>query len=151
VICSAPQGGTVAVKVEKKGDGFTGTQLWKKSDVVASMYNTPVLKDGLLFGLTAGTGGQGPTRIFCLNAQTGDTLWTDTTQRGECGTILDAGPVLLAVTSDGNLLAFKPSKTGYEEVAKYKVADTPSWSCPIVTGNRVFVKDRDAVTLWTIE
>ena len=37
------------------------------------------------------------------------------------------------------------------EVAKYKVADTPTWAGPILAGNRVFVKDRDNVILWTIE
>ena len=46
---------------------------------------------------------------------------------------------------------FKPSKDGYEEVAKYKVADSPTWAYPIVDGKRVFVKDRDSMALWTIE
>jgi hypothetical protein len=38
-------------------------------------------------------------------------------------------------------------------VAKYKVApaDSQVWSYPIISGNRVFVKDKDSVTLWTIE
>jgi hypothetical protein len=94
--------------------------------------------------------GRGPTNIFCMSAKTGDVLWTDPTKRGECGTILDAGSVLLALTSDSDLVVFKPSDKEYTEVAKYKVADTPTWAGPIVSGNRVFVKDRDALTLWTI-
>ena len=59
--------------------------------------------------------------------------------------------VLLALTSDTQLVVFKPSKDGYEEVAKYKVADSPTWAYPIVDGKRVFVKDRDSLALWTIE
>ena len=62
-----------------------------------------------------------------------------------------AGSVLLALTSDSNLLAFKPSKAGYEELAKYKVADSPTWAYPVLAGNRVFVKDRDTLALWTID
>jgi outer membrane protein assembly factor BamB len=107
------------------------------------------LKDGLLYGLA--TAGKGATNLFCMDARTGDELWTDKTARGECGAVLDAGSVLLALTSDSNLVAFKPSNKEYLEVAKIKVADTPSWAYPIVTGNRVFVKDRDSVILWAIE
>jgi len=153
-------GGSVAVKVEKQGAGFAAKPLWTKTDVYASMYNTPTLKDGLIYGLTAGARGQGPTRLYCESAQTGDVLWTDASQRGDCGVILDAGSALVALTSDGNLFAFRPSKTGYEEMAKYKVAEASrgrgpqgltTWSCPILDGKRIFVKDDNSVTLWTIE
>ena len=39
----------------------------------------------------------------------------------------------------------------FEEVIKYKVADSETWAYPIIAGNRVFVKDKDALTLWTID
>ena len=109
------------------------------------MYNTPVLKDGLIYGIS------GSRNFYCLDEKTGATLWTDDRQRGDCGAILDAGPVLLALSADMNLVVFKPSKSGYEELAKYKVADTPTWTVPIVAGNRIYVKDRDSLTLWTVE
>ena len=158
VICSTVQGGgTVAFKIEKEGDGFTAKEAWKKSKA-AGIYNTPVLKDGLLYGLSpspTGGGGRGmqqpPNNFFCMNAQTGEELWTDKTQRGQCGAVLDAGLVLLALTSDSNLVAFKPGNKEYTELAKIKVADTETWAYPIVTGNRVFVKDRDSVIAWAIE
>jgi outer membrane protein assembly factor BamB len=149
VYCSGA--GTVAYKIEKKDDKFTATQLWKKS-TAAGIYNTPVLKDGLLYGLAASGGGRGGgTTLFCLKADTGDEAWTDKTPRGECGEILDAGNVLLMLTSDSNLIAFKPSDKKYEEVAKYKVADSATWAAPVIAGNRVFVKDKDSVILWTID
>jgi outer membrane protein assembly factor BamB len=148
VIYSNPGGGTVAYQIEKTDDSFAAKQLWKKSQV-ANQYNTPVLKNGLLFGLAPA--GRAATNFFCMSEQTGDVLWTDSTQRGQCGTILDAGPFLVALTSDANLVVFQPSKEKYMQVASYKVAETPIWAYPILAGNRVFVKDRDALTLWTIE
>jgi outer membrane protein assembly factor BamB len=151
VICSGPNEGTAAYKVEKQGDGFAAKQLWKQAKSPAGIYNTPVLKDGLLFGLSSSSPREAPTNFFCMDAKTGDVLWADATKRGACGTVLDAGPVLLALTSDQQLIAFKPSSKEYEELAKIKVADSPTWAYPIIAGNRVFVKDRDAVTLWTIE
>jgi outer membrane protein assembly factor BamB len=137
VIC-----GGRAVKIAKQSDGYAATELWKSDP--PNQFNTPVLKSGLLFGLS-------PRRnFFCVNAQTGEVLWTDTTPRGECGAVLDAGSVLLALTSNTELVAFKPSNKEYTELAKYKVADTPTWAYPIIAGKRVFVKDRDSVALWTI-
>src|SRR5262249_27749432 len=112
-------------------------------------YNTPMLKDGVLYGLASA--GRGSTNIFCMSAENGETLWTDKKQRGECGAILDAGDVLLALTSDSDLVVFKPDKKEYAEVTKYKVYETPTWSYPIIAGNRVFVKGRDTLVLWTIE
>jgi outer membrane protein assembly factor BamB len=147
VIYSGPPAGTVAFKVEKGGDGFTAKPpLWKKRQA-ASQFNTPVLKHGLLFGLAAGRGG---ASFFCMDARTGDVLWTDSARRGECGAVLDAGSVLLALTSDSNLVAFKPDKEKFTELAHYKVADTPSWAYPIVSGKRIFVKDKDTLALWVM-
>jgi outer membrane protein assembly factor BamB len=164
IICSGPpdmrgggKGGTTAFKIEKKDDGFDAKETWTQPKTFAGIYNTPVLKDGLLYGLTSAGGGggrgmgQGPTNIFCMKADSGDVLWTDPTKRGQCGEIFDAGSVLLALTSDRELLVFKPSDKKYEELAKYNVADTETWAYPIIAGNRVFVKDKDSLTLWLIE
>jgi outer membrane protein assembly factor BamB len=138
-----PAGNTVAYKIEKKGDSFDASELWK-ANVVSYQYNTPVLRDGLLFGLSGGK------TFFCMDAKTGKELWKDSTPRGEAGGVIDAGSVLLALTGNSELVAFEPSSTGYKEVAKYKVSETPGYSYPIISGNRVYVKGATMVTLWTI-
>ena len=138
--------GTKAVKVEKNGDGFAAKELWSNADM-APQFNTPVLKNGLLYGLS------GRGTFFCLNAQTGQTAWTDSTQqdgRG-FGSILDAGSVLLALAPKAELIAFKPSDKEYAEVARIKVSESATYAHPVVAGNKVIVKDKDTVTLWTIE
>jgi hypothetical protein len=56
----------------------------------------------------------------------------------------------LGLTSDSSCSRL-PSKTGYEEVAKYKVSDSETWAAPIIAGNRVFARLCDTLTLWTIE
>jgi hypothetical protein len=66
------------------------------------------------------------------------------------GSIVDAGPVLLALTPKGELLVFEPSDKEYKQIASYKVG-TDTYAYPIAAGNRVFVKDRDSVILWTID
>ncbi len=112
--------------------------------------NTPVLKDGVLYGLTA-VGKAKTTNLYAQEARTGKVLWEDSAPRGECGAILDTGTVLLLLSSDSNLVAFKPDKDEFKQVAKYKVADTPTYAMPIIDGKRIYVKDVDSVILWTFE
>ena len=64
--------------------------------------------------------------------------------------ILRGRSVLLALTSDTDLVAFKPGDKEYVELAKYKVADTPTWAYPIIAGKRVYVKDRESLALRTL-
>ena len=145
VIYTGQGKGTKAVKIERQGEGFAAKEVWS-NDQLGTGFNTPVLKDGLLFGLSD------KGSFFCLNAQTGATDWTDTaTRRENFGAILDAGPVLLALPSTAELIAFKPDAKEYSELARIKVADTPTYAHPVVAGNRVFVKDSEAVTLWTLQ
>jgi outer membrane protein assembly factor BamB len=146
IYCAPTKGGggsTMAFKVEKKGDAFAATEVWKTNQA-PFLYNTPVLKDGLLFGLSSGR------KFFCEDAKTGKVLWTDTTTRGEAGGVVAAGPVILALTGDSHLVAFQPSAKGYMEVANYQVSATTGLPYPIVAGNRVFVKGPNSLTLWTI-
>jgi outer membrane protein assembly factor BamB len=137
-------GTTVAYRIAKDGDKFTATELWKVN-TAPHQYNTPVIKDGLLFGLSS------EMTFFCMDAQSGKELWNDSTRRGETGGILNGGSVLLALSSSTGLVVFEPSKKGYMEVAKYKVSATPGYSYPIVSGNRVFVKGASKLTLWTLD
>jgi outer membrane protein assembly factor BamB len=156
--------GSKAVKIEKQGDGFVAKEIWSNPDN-SVQFNTPVLKNGMLVGLSQ----RGD--FFCINAQDGKTVWTAPSTpagadaaaategggrrggrgRGGYGTVVDAGSVLLALTPASELIAFQPSDKAYAELARIKVADTATYAYPIVSGNRIFVQDQAAVTLWTID
>ena len=71
--------------------------------------------------------------------------------RGGYGSIVDAGSVLIALTPSSELIVFQPGDKAYTELARIKVADTQTHAYPVVSGNRVFIKDKDSVTLWTID
>jgi outer membrane protein assembly factor BamB len=49
-----------------------------------------------------------------------------------------------------NLVPFKPDRKEFKELARYKVADLPAFAMPIVTGDRVYVKDRESLFLWKL-
>jgi len=136
--------GTLAVELQKAGDTFTAKQLWANPGL-AARFCTPVMKDGLIFGLSDKAG------FYCLDAKTGQTAWSDPTQRGGFGSILDAGTALVALTPKSHLIVFQPSDKAYTEVASIKVADTATYSQPVLAGDRLFIEDQDSVTLWTLD
>jgi outer membrane protein assembly factor BamB len=137
--------GTTAVKLQKDGESFTATGVWTNMDN-SPRFCTPVLKDGFLYGLS------GEGKFYCIDAKTGKTAWTEANgSRGNFGSILDAGPVLVALTPKSHLIVFQPSDKEYSEVANIKVADKPTYPHPILSGNRLFVEDDDSVALMTVD
>jgi outer membrane protein assembly factor BamB len=163
-----------AVKLAKEGEKIVSSKLWSNQDSRVE-YNTPVLRNGLLFGLT------GRSELFCVDTKDGKTLWSKAiapTPAGSppaaappggagggkgkgrgggfggtagYGSIIDAGSVLIALTPSSQLVVYEPSDKEFKQLASYKIADKATYAHPIVTGNRIFVKDADSVTLWTVE
>lgn len=144
VLFSAAGQGMKAIAVEKQGDGFVAKELWNNPDGVVQ-FSSPVLKDGLLYGFSA------RNRLFCINARTGQTAWVDETPRGGRGgfaAIVDAGSVLMVMPNGPDLFVFKPSDAGYQEVAKFTVSGPETYAHPVVSGKRLFIRDRETVALW---
>jgi len=154
---------TKALRIEKGTEGITAKELWSNAEK-SVQFNTPVLKDGLLYGLTQGND------LFCINARDGKTAWSAPLTSGGAeaggnaggrgrgpgrgggfGSVVDAGAVLVALTPSSELIVFQPGDKAYTEIARIKVADTQTHAYPILSGNRVFIKDKESVTLWTIE
>jgi len=146
VIYTGAGRGTYAVKIEKQGDAFAAKELWHNPDL-APQFNTPVLESGRLYGLS------NSGNLFCIDAQTGQTAWTDATPRGRggFGAMVDAGSCLLVLPSDSKLIVFRPDAKEYSELAHYTVSDTPTYACPVLAGSSLYVKDEQTIAKWTIE
>jgi outer membrane protein assembly factor BamB len=141
IICTGH--GTTAFKIEKDGDGFTAKELWNNA-TAGTQFNTPVLKDGKLYGLSS------KQNFFCMDAQTGKVLWSDSASHGQFGSIVDAGSVLMALTQDGKLAVLKPNDKQIEEVTTYKVADGGTFAHPVIVGSRIYIKDKDSLRLLSV-
>jgi outer membrane protein assembly factor BamB len=170
VIYSGTGRGTKAVKFEKQGDALSPKPLWDNKEN-SVQFNTPVVKNGLIFGLSE------RDNLFCINAETGKTAWTAPVTGlkepappavgggaqgkgggrgrgmggGGYGSIVDAGSVLFALTPKGELIVYEPSDKEFKQLARYKVAADGTYAYPVIAGNRVFVKDAESLTLWIIE
>ncbi len=184
-----------AVKIVKEGEAFVAKQLWQNAETTLQ-FNTPVLLDGTLYGLTgnniffaitedgqtAWTAPASPQVVAAANpparATAGATLATNAAPvarsseggaggsgrgpggpggrgggggRGGYAQIVAAGSVLLALTPASELVVFQPSAKTYTEIARIKVANSPTYAYPVVSGKRIFVKDKDDVTLFLVE
>lgn len=136
--------GSKALKVEKQGDQFTTKELWTNAEVGAK-WNTPILKDGFLYGFTD------QKRLYCLNYSTGQTAWLDNVVNSDFSTIVDCGSVIIGLTMTDNLIVLKPDGKEYTELAKYKVSETPIYAFPIIAGNNIFIKDSESLTSFKIK
>ena len=65
--------------------------------------------------------------------------------------ILDAGSVMLALPAGSEWIAFKPNEKQYEETARIKAAETRTYAHPVAAGRRVFVEDKESLTMWTVD
>jgi outer membrane protein assembly factor BamB len=144
IVYSGQGQGSKALKVEKEGDKFTTKEVWANAEIGAR-WNTPVLKDGFLYGFTD------QKRIYCIEYATGKTAWLDPVVNSDFSTIIDCGPVIIGLTSTDNLIVISPDGKEYKELAKYKVAETPVYAYPVISGNNIYVKDAKSLTLFTIK
>ena len=136
--------GTKAIQIVKENDKYAVKEIWSNPDVGAK-WNTPILKDGFLYGFTD------QRRIYCLDASTGKTAWMDETVNSDFATIVDCGSVIIGFPSTGNLIVFNADPKAYKEIAKYKLSETAVYAFPIVSGNVVYVKDAESLTSYRIE
>jgi outer membrane protein assembly factor BamB len=134
--------GVNAIEIKKQGAGYVVNKLWTNPDF-CTKYNTPVLKDGFLYGFS------NQSRLFCINAVNGQTAWSDDKPNKEFGSIIDAGSVLVALSSISNMVILKPDGKAYSQIALIKVSDNAVYAHPILSGNRIYIKDNESLIAYT--
>lgn len=137
--------GSKSFKITKTGNKYSTSENWHNPDFGGS-FNTPVLKDGFLYGNEARLG-----KLYCLNATTGATAWSDETTHNRFASTLDLGKVLLSLPATGKILIYAPDSNSYKEIAAYTVSDTEVYAHPLVNGHKIFVKDKELLTCWEIK
>jgi outer membrane protein assembly factor BamB len=132
-----------AIRLEKTERGITAREVWKAQAHTSNGYQTcsPILAGDWLLGFS----GQKTGHLFCLDAQTGRTLWQSEGRLGGDATghasIVRAGGVWLALTSRGHLSVVKATGTSYEPMAEYRLAERGTDAYPVFLGDRLLIKD----------
>jgi hypothetical protein len=62
----------------------------------------------------------------------------------------DGAASAFMLNDDAELIVARSSRTGFEPLKRYTVADSATWAQPVISANRVFVKDVSSLALWTL-
>jgi outer membrane protein assembly factor BamB len=125
-----------AVRIGRTGRAWKAVPVWENAEV-ASYMSTPVLAGGRIFGLSHRRKGQ----LFAVDAATGRTIWLAEGRQGDNAALAAAGGVLLALTTEGQLLVVDAASPTYKVLRSYTVAETPTWAHLAVVEDGVFIKD----------
>ena len=136
---------TRALAIAKRANQWVTDIVWENADIPLRMSDAVVVGD-VMFGLTTRNSGQ----YFAVDAATGKTLWTSEGRQAGHAAIARSGELLFSLEDDGELVVARNSKTAFEPLHRYKVAEAATWTQAAYSGNRVFVKDVTSLSLWTL-
>ena len=138
-------GPMTAFTITRSGSQWATAPAWEAADLPGRMSNS-VIDGDVMYGLTSRNMGQ----YYVMDAKSGKTLWSSEPRAAAQAALVRAGNILFSLENDSELVVFRATRTGLEELKRYKVADADTWTQPAISGNRIFVKDVSTLTLWTL-
>jgi outer membrane protein assembly factor BamB len=128
------QGPGVGVKLGGMDDITDSARQWR-SEKNPQNIGTGVFLDKHIYRANAG-----PGTIDCIEAETGDVVWTDRAAGGDhWGSVVYAGGYLFATNQDGTTTVFKPNPEKFEQVASNKL-DEPTNATPAISDAQIFIR-----------
>ena len=138
--------GLMAFRPSQKDGTWVTETLWQTSDVTFYLSN-PVVVGDTLFGLSQRDRGQ----YFAVAAKTGKVLWLGPPRQATNTAVVKADGLLFLLNDNAELIVAKASQTAFEPLKSYTVAESATWAQPTLSGKRIFVKDVNSLTLWTVD
>jgi outer membrane protein assembly factor BamB len=126
--------GAVFAKIGKTSIAET----WKSDDLLSSHYMTPLVQEGLLFGIH-GQERVEESELRCLDPRTQKVLWSK--PGFGYGTMLAADSKMLMQTTDGELILWKPESRRYQELSRARVFRSTARALPALASGRLFARD----------
>jgi outer membrane protein assembly factor BamB len=142
LVLSGTRKGTFGYRLGKSGPP---TQVWHNTDL--PMYlSSPVAAGRSIYGFSVRRKGQ----LFCLDAETGQARWTTEGRFGGNASLLSAPPNLVVLTTEGDLVVVKQSPEKFEELKRFKVAESQTWAHPVLLGSDLLIRSADSLALWSL-
>jgi outer membrane protein assembly factor BamB len=132
-----------AFTVARKSGEWTTEDVWTNADVTMDM-STGVVEGEALYGFSPRNSGQ----FFAIDLKSGKTLWLTPGRQAENAAIVRAGSLLFALEDDAEFVVARTNASKFEPLKRYTVANSATWAQPVVSGNRVFVRDVNSVSAW---
>jgi outer membrane protein assembly factor BamB len=133
--------GTMLVQVNKAGDSWTPEKVWQITELTMR-FSSPVQKGNLIFGFTNRNGGM----FFCVDAESGKTLWTSEPKQGDNAVILISGDLLFLLKNNAELMVARASGTAFEPLRTYKVSENATYANPLMMAKGIVIKDNTTLS-----
>ncbi len=137
--------GSLRIQIDKTANGFAARLLAKSTpkEWLASEQQTPILHDGLLYGIMPKDAGALKRQFVCYDPNSGELVWSSgKTHRFGLGPFYLADGRFFVLADDGTLTMLSASRTGYEQLAQHKVFDGhDSWGPIALAGTRMLLRD----------
>ena len=140
VIVSGTRKGTFAYRVEPRGAEWNAAQVWHNAELPMYM-SSPVVDGDTLYGFSSKKKGQ----LFAQDVKTGAVRWATEGRTGANASLQLAGPNLVVLTTEGDLLVIRRNPQKYEEVQRYKVAESQTWAQPVLLKDGFLIRDAESV------
>ena len=146
-IVSGVRKGTFGYRLELVGSTWTPRQVWH-GHRGADVHERRLLPMAILF--TGSPTGE-RDRSSVLDSRNGALKWATEGRAEMNAAIQRAGPNLLVLTTEGELIVAARSPEKFEELRRYKVADGQTWAHPVVIGSRVVIRDAGSIAVWSLK
>ena len=132
-------------RVINRAGQWSTEDVWVNNDTTMDM-STGVVIGNSLYGFSPRNSGQ----YFAIDANTGQTQWLSEPRQGENAAVVRAGDLWFALNTEAELKVARANPKQFEILKTYDLADSATWAQPVLSGQRVFIKDLSSVSLWTL-
>ena len=146
LIMSGTRAGTHAYRLVEEEGAWSYTEIWTNPEVTFYM-SSPVLGDGLLYGLSSKRAG----RFVALDTASGEVTWSSEGRAGEHATAVLTAEHLVLLTNEAQLLVVERGGAIYRIDRSYTVADSQTWTLPVVLDDGLLVRDETHLVKLTAE
>jgi outer membrane protein assembly factor BamB len=138
--------GTMLVQVNRQGNSWSTEKAWQITELTMR-FSSPVYKDNLIFGFSNRNSGM----FFCVDAESGQTLWTSEPRQGDNAVIYLAGDLLFLLKNDAELIIARATGSAFEPLRRYHVSDSATYANPLFLPKGLVIKDDTALSYLTWE
>ncbi|MEE8585336.1 MAG: PQQ-binding-like beta-propeller repeat protein [Acidobacteriota bacterium] len=146
LIVSGLDNGTRSMLPVRQAGRWSLQQAWANPQVSFYM-STPVVVQGRICGLADRRAGQ----FVCLDASDGKVVWESPGRQGENAALLAVGQVVLGLNDVARLTVFQSTSEGLQLLKEYGVARSQTWAHPVLLQDRLLIKDREHLQLWSLK
>ncbi|MFP5289152.1 MAG: PQQ-binding-like beta-propeller repeat protein [Thermoanaerobaculia bacterium] len=129
--------GAVLLEIGKGEDGTPGggtvKEVWSNR-LMKNHFSSPVVYEGHIYGFDNAS-------LKCLVAETGEQKWV---HRGYGkGSLILADGLLYILSDQGQIILADATPAGFQEKAKVKVMEGKTWTSPVLSHGRLYLRDED--------